>query len=108
MKNFAVTFGLKYSHEKHPILGDLVDTQGFLLVRAPSEEIARRMLTGLTEQNYAFMYPYNTPEEIDAIRKYQPNKPFATLEFLPHRNSSLLPEGDDQTLLARADFKSAP
>lgn len=56
MKEYAITFGVKYHREVHPKLGQ-VDPNGFIVIEAPDEASARKVARSYTDNLYAFIYP---------------------------------------------------
>lgn len=82
MREFRVTIGLQYTSDNpHPQLAlvrdfDAHDT--FLKVVAPTEEVARKMVTAWLGDKWAFIY--EMPHE--AITRWY-SRPFGTLYTLP-------------------------
>ena len=82
MREFGVTIGLQYTRDNpHPQLAlvrdfDTHDT--FLKVVAPTEEVARKMVTAWLGDKWAFIY--EMPHE--AISKWY-SKSFGSLYMLP-------------------------
>lgn len=56
MKEFFITFGVKYAREPHPYFHK-ANPNGYVVVEAPSEDIARRIARAKTANMYAFIYP---------------------------------------------------
>lgn len=56
MKNYYVTFGIKYSREAHPKLG-IVDPDGYIRIIAESEMAAREIASEYIGQYYSTIYP---------------------------------------------------
>jgi len=56
MKNYFVTFGLKYAREAHPKLG-IVDPNGYVKIVAESEDRARQIAHEYMGQYFASIYP---------------------------------------------------
>ncbi len=75
---FAATMCLHYAYDPHPVLAH-VDVEGIILVYADSDEEARSMVHEATQGAYAFLYPYETPEEQAKVDQYQRNVPFLVL-----------------------------
>lgn len=56
MKNYFVTFGIKYAREAHPKLG-IVHPNGYFKIVAESEDKARYIANEYIGQHYASLYP---------------------------------------------------
>lgn len=54
MNNFYITFGQQYRYEEHPAGGH---PDGWFLIRAENEEVARQAIFNLMDDKWAFIYP---------------------------------------------------
>lgn len=83
---FYVTFGVQYSQDPHPVLPkEVVNPNGYLVIEGEGIEIgtARALASALTDNAYAFIYPWPEPgsEEDSKMRHYYPDGANATLAF---------------------------
>lgn len=60
MKTFSVTFGQKYHNEPHPVYP--LHPDGWLVIEAPSESIAREFLGTRIGDQWSFIYEGSEPE----------------------------------------------
>lgn len=57
MKNFYVTFGVKYHREDHPWWGGPIPHNGYLVIKAEDESSARDIVLDHVGKAWAFIYP---------------------------------------------------
>jgi hypothetical protein len=60
---FYVSFGMKYKHEKHPILGE-INPDGVYVVKASNRFKAREKVFKAIDDKWSFLY---SEEEIDWV-----------------------------------------
>jgi predicted dehydrogenase len=64
MKEYRVTFGLKYRTNEHPTWPK-AHPDGWLTVIAENENMARRFTAALLATNWAFIYPRDGEHQAD-------------------------------------------
>lgn len=75
IRRFYATFGVQYREELHPTLPpEYCNPDGVMLVLAPNMDIARRMVSAVTDNAYAFLHPWPEPwsEEHANMDRYFP------------------------------------
>lgn len=70
---WRVTFGQRYRHEPHPVLGDIPDLPDrYVTVHGPTEHDAHLAATAWLGQAWAFLYPTTGPPGLQLSDEHVP------------------------------------
>lgn len=61
IRDFAVTFGVQYKNQPHPILDHPNVADGYIVIEAPDEDTARQIATRLFDQTWSMLYDSRHP-----------------------------------------------
>lgn len=88
IRDFAVTFGVQYKNQPHPILDHPNVADGYVVIEAPDEDTARKIAENLFDDTWSMLYDSKFPRyprdsdffPLGEIARYSWSKPNSTEE----------------------------